>query len=109
MTTRVLPGVLEGLRAGRVAITASRNGPILLRHDGGFAAIGADGLLLADPEGPYRRIVGDVAQVPGRPGYHRLRHPAGRNRRANAVAARRNATVAGAIAGCRAGQAAVAR
>ncbi len=70
-------GVLEGLRAGRVAITASRNGPILVRHDGGFAAIGADGLLLADPDGPYRRIVGDVARLPGRPGYHRLVTPLG--------------------------------
>jgi hypothetical protein len=65
-------GVLEGLRAGRVAITAERDGPILLRHDGGFAAIGADGLLMADPDGPYRRVDGDVAYLPGRPGYHRL-------------------------------------
>ena len=70
-------GVLEGLRGGRVAVTASRNGPILLRHDGGFAAIGADGLLLADPDGPYRRIVGDVVRLPGRPGYHRLVTPLG--------------------------------
>ncbi|HEY5400674.1 MAG TPA: CehA/McbA family metallohydrolase [Trebonia sp.] len=72
-----LPGVLDGLRAGRVAITASRNGPILVRHDGGFTAIGADGLLVADPDGPYRRISGDVARLPGRPGYHRLVTPLG--------------------------------
>jgi hypothetical protein len=65
-------GVLAGLRAGRVAITAERDGPILLRHDGGFAALGADGLLVADPDGPYRRVVGDVAYLPRRPGYHRL-------------------------------------
>ena len=65
-------GVLAGLRAGRVAITAERDGPILLRHDGGLAAIGADGLLVADPDGPYRRVAGDVAYLPGRPGYHRL-------------------------------------
>ncbi len=76
-------GVLEGLRAGRVAISASRNGPVLLRHDGGFAAVGADGLLLADPFGPYRRVAGDVAYLPGRPGepgrpdYHRLVTPSG--------------------------------
>jgi len=70
-------GLLEGLRAGRVAITAERDGPILVRHDGGFAAIGADGLLLADPEGPYRRISGDVARLPSRPGYHRLVTPLG--------------------------------
>ena len=60
-----------------MAITASRNGPILLRHDGGFVAIGADGLLLADPDGPYRRIVGDGRAGPGRPGYHRLVTPLG--------------------------------
>ena len=70
-------GVLDGLRAGRVAITAERNGPILVRHDGGFIAIGADGLLVADPEGPYRRVAGDVARLPGRPGYHRLVTPLG--------------------------------
>ena len=76
-------GVLEGLRAGRVAISASRNGPVLLRHDGGFAAVGADGLLLADAEGPFRRVVGDVAYLPdrpgggSRPGYHRLLTPSG--------------------------------
>jgi len=70
-------GVLEGLRAGRVAITASRNGPILVRHDGGFVAVEADGLLLADPSGPYRRVAGDVAHLPGRPGYHRLLTPSG--------------------------------
>jgi hypothetical protein len=70
-------GVIEALRAGRVAITASRNGPVLLRHDGGFVAVAADGLLLADPEGPYRRVAGDVAHLPGRPGYHRLLTPLG--------------------------------
>jgi hypothetical protein len=70
-------GVLEGLRAGRVAITASRNGPILVRHDDGFVAVGADGLLLADPDGPYRRVSGDVARLGGRPGYHRLVTPLG--------------------------------
>jgi len=70
-------GVLEGLRAGRVAISASRNGPVLLRHDGGFAAIGAEGLLLAGPEGPYHRVAGDVAHRPGRSGYHRLLTPSG--------------------------------
>jgi PHP domain len=70
-------GVLGGLRAGRVAISASRNGPVLLRHDGGFAAVGADGLLLANPEGPYRRVAGDVAHLPGQSGYHRLITPSG--------------------------------
>ncbi len=78
-------GVIEGLRAGRVAITASRNGPVLLRHDGGFVAVGADGLLLADaggtlPAGCRRR------RAPARP--TRLPpadNPTGRNRRADRV------------------------
>jgi hypothetical protein len=70
-------GVLDGLRAGRVAISASRNGPVLLRHDGGFVAVGAEGLLLAGPEGPYRRLARDAARLPGRPGYHRLLTPSG--------------------------------
>src|SRR3984957_2112427 len=70
-------GVLEGLQAGRGAITAERDGPILLRHDGGFVAVGADGLLLTDPDGPYRRIAGDVTRLPDRPGYHRLVTPLG--------------------------------
>jgi PHP domain len=70
-------GVLDGLRAGRVAITGSRDGPILLRHDGGFVAVGADGLVLADPDGPYRRVSGDVVHLPDRAGYHRLLTPLG--------------------------------
>jgi hypothetical protein len=69
--------ILAGLRAGRVAITAAREGPVLLRHDGGLLAAGADGLLLAGPEGPYRRIRADLERLPGRPGYHRLLTPAG--------------------------------
>ena len=69
--------VLEGLRAGRVAVTASREGPVLLRHDGELLAVGADGLLLADGEGPYRRIRGDIERLADKPGYHRLLTPAG--------------------------------
>jgi hypothetical protein len=72
-----VPGVLDGLRAGRVAITAARNGPILVRHDGGLVAIGADGLLVADPDGPYRRVVGNLVRLPGRAGYQRLVTPLG--------------------------------
>jgi hypothetical protein len=69
--------ILEALRAGRVAITASRDGPVLLRQDGELVAQGADGLLVADPDGPYRRVRGDRQRLPGRPGYHRLVTPAG--------------------------------
>jgi hypothetical protein len=64
--------VLGALRAGRVAISATRDGPLLLRNDGGFVAIDADGLQLVGPDGPYRRVRGDVDRLPGRDGCHRL-------------------------------------
>ncbi|HEY7262433.1 MAG TPA: CehA/McbA family metallohydrolase [Trebonia sp.] len=64
--------IMEGLRAGRVSISAQRDGPVLLRHDGELVAVGADGLTLAGPDGGYRRIMGDCARLPGAPGYHRL-------------------------------------
>ena len=54
-----------------------RDGPVLLRDDGELVAIGADGLVLTGPDGAYRRVSGDRARLPGRPGYHRLLTPAG--------------------------------
>jgi len=57
--------VLAGLRAGRVAITAERDGPVLLRHDGGLVAVDADGLTLAGPQGPRARVRGARAALPG--------------------------------------------
>jgi hypothetical protein len=65
-------GILAGLRAGRVAISGTRDGPVLLRESGSLVAVGADGLVLAGPDGPYRRVAGDLARMPGAPGYHRL-------------------------------------
>jgi hypothetical protein len=64
--------VLDGLRAGRVTISAEPDGPVLLRHDGDLVAIGADGLTLAGPDGPRARVSGELARFPGLPGYHRL-------------------------------------
>ena len=72
-----VPGVLEGLRAGRVAISASRDGAVLLRESDSLVAVGADGLVLAGPAGPYKRIFGDLARLPGALGYHRLMTPTG--------------------------------
>jgi hypothetical protein len=69
--------VLDGLRAGRVAISADRDGPVLLRHDGDLVAVDADGLTLAGPHGPCARVSGDLARFPGNPGYHRLLDPDG--------------------------------
>jgi PHP domain len=71
-------GVLEGLRAGRVAISASRDDAVLLRSEGALVAVGADGLVLSGPDGPYKRISGDVVRMPGVPGYQRLLTPTGR-------------------------------
>ena len=65
-------GIIAGLRAGRVAISGSRDGPVLLRDSGDLVAADADGLVLAGPDGPYRRVAGDLARMPGAPGYHRL-------------------------------------
>ncbi|HEX6526460.1 MAG TPA: CehA/McbA family metallohydrolase [Streptosporangiaceae bacterium] len=69
--------ILSGLRAGRVAISAHRDGPVLLRHDGDLVAIDADGLTLYGPHGPRARVSGDRASFPGAPGYHRLLDPGG--------------------------------
>jgi hypothetical protein len=67
------PGdVLDGLRAGRVAISAERDGPVLLRQDGELVAVDADGTTLAGPRGPSARVRGDLARLPGTPGPHRL-------------------------------------
>jgi PHP domain len=70
-------GVLDGLRAGRVAISASRDGAVLLRDGDSLVAVGADGLVLAGMEGPRKRIAGDLVRLPGTPGYHRLLTPTG--------------------------------
>jgi hypothetical protein len=64
--------VLEGLRAGLVAISAERDGPVLLRHDGDLVAIDADGMTLAGPQGPCARVRGDLARLAGPAGPHRL-------------------------------------
>ncbi|MBV9382501.1 MAG: CehA/McbA family metallohydrolase [Streptosporangiaceae bacterium] len=69
--------VLDGLRAGRVAISASRDGPVLLRSGEELIAVAADGLTLAGPDGPCQRVRGDLASLPGKPGFHRLLDPAG--------------------------------
>jgi len=69
--------ILDGLRAGRVAITAGRDGPVLVRNDGELVAVGAAGLTLAGPDGAYRRVRSDLARLPGEPGYHRLLTPSG--------------------------------
>jgi len=74
------PGdVLDGLRAGRVAISAERDGPVLLRHDGGLVAVAADGATLAGPHGPSARVRGDLATLAGTAGPYRLVDASGAN------------------------------
>jgi hypothetical protein len=72
-----VPGVLAGLRAGRVAISAGRTGALLLRDPDAFVAVDADGLVLVGPSGPRCRVTGDLVRLPAAPGYHRLVTPAG--------------------------------
>ncbi|MBV9207120.1 MAG: CehA/McbA family metallohydrolase, partial [Actinobacteria bacterium] len=64
--------VLDGLRAGRVALSAERDGPALLRHDGDLVAVAADGLTLTGPQGPCARIRGERVTMPGPGGPYRL-------------------------------------
>jgi hypothetical protein len=64
--------VLDGLRAGRVSISARRDGPVLLRMDGEFVAVGAEGATLTGPGGPRARVTGPLDAFPEADGYHRL-------------------------------------
>lgn len=64
--------VLAGLRAGRTAISARRDGPLLLRAGDELLAIDAEGTVLAGPDGPRARVPGPLATFPGSGGCHRL-------------------------------------
>jgi PHP domain len=69
--------VLAAMRAGRTAITASRDGPALLRVGDEFVACDADGLILTGPEGPKAQVSGELARFPAADGCHRLIDPDG--------------------------------
>jgi len=64
--------LLDALRGGRVAISARRDGPVLLRMDGELLALDAEGTTLAGPDGPRARVTGPRQAFPALPGYHRL-------------------------------------
>jgi PHP domain len=67
------PGaILDAVAAGRTAISASRDGPVLLRVGDEFVASDADGLILAGPGGPQARIRGQLAKFPAAEGCHRI-------------------------------------
>ena len=64
--------VLGGLAAGRVAISESPDGPLLLRLGDELLALGADGLLLGDVSGRRQPVRGDRARFAAAPGPHWL-------------------------------------
>ena len=64
--------VLAALRAGRTAISAGRDGPLLLRVGDELLALRAEGLLLTDPSGRRRPVPRDPAAFPATPGPHWL-------------------------------------
>jgi PHP domain len=64
--------LLDALAAGRVAISAQRDGPVLLRMDGELVAVDAGGTTLTGPDGPKARVSGPRQSFPGAAGYHRL-------------------------------------
>src|ERR1700683_298847 len=69
--------VIDALRHGRTSISASRDGPVLLRMDGELVATDAEGTILVGPDGPTARVGGPLARFSGDPGYHRLTDAAG--------------------------------
>ncbi|MQA88390.1 MAG: PHP domain-containing protein [Streptosporangiales bacterium] len=68
----VLEAVVDGLRAGRVALSARRDGPVLLRQGEELVAVRAAGTTLVGPDGPRARVRDDRARLPAEPGCHRL-------------------------------------
>lgn len=64
--------VLGGLRAGRTAISARYDAPLLLRVGDELVALGADGTLLTGHDGRRLPVRGDMAKFPGFDGPHWL-------------------------------------
>jgi hypothetical protein len=69
--------VLAGIAAGRTALSARRDGAVLLRVGDEFVASEADGTVLYGPRGPQARVRGQLAKFPAADGCHRLVDPAG--------------------------------
>ena len=69
--------VLAAIGAGRTAVSAGREGPVLLRVDDELVASDADGTILVGPDGPKARVLGDRATFPAADGCHRLVDPTG--------------------------------
>lgn len=71
--------VLAGLAAGRTAISAGYNSPILLRNGNEFLALDAPGTVLIAPDGSRRTVRTDRVELPAeQPGGHVLMDHTGR-------------------------------
>ncbi|WP_246080129.1 CehA/McbA family metallohydrolase [Nonomuraea mesophila] len=64
--------VLDGVRAGRAAVSAGPDAPLLLRLGDEVLALDADGLVLVAPGGRRRVVRGDRTLLPAIEGRHRL-------------------------------------
>ncbi|HEY2508424.1 MAG TPA: CehA/McbA family metallohydrolase [Streptosporangiaceae bacterium] len=64
--------ILQALGAGRTALSASRDGPVLLRVGDELVASEGDGTILIGPDGPKARVRGPLAKFPAVDGWHRL-------------------------------------
>ncbi|HET6212539.1 MAG TPA: CehA/McbA family metallohydrolase, partial [Micromonosporaceae bacterium] len=69
---RSVAAILDALATGRVAVSESPAGPVLLRVDDELLALRADGLLVADVSGRRRVVRGDRSRFPAEPGLHWL-------------------------------------
>jgi hypothetical protein len=64
------PAVLDGLRAGRTAVSADRLGPVLLPVDGKVIALDAPGTLVVGPDATHKvRFDRDTFDPPGAHGH----------------------------------------
>ncbi|GAA3216801.1 CehA/McbA family metallohydrolase [Nonomuraea helvata] len=64
--------VLDGVRAGRTAVSTGPDGPLLLRLGDELLALDADGLVLVRPDGTRQVVRGERALLRAIEGRHRL-------------------------------------
>ncbi|MDF5753823.1 CehA/McbA family metallohydrolase [Spongiactinospora sp. TRM90649] len=66
--------IVNAIRAGRTAVSASPDGPLLLRHGPDFLVLDAEGLILWGPA--IRHVIqAPLTTLPAQPGPHRLETP----------------------------------
>jgi len=64
--------VLEGLAAGRTALSWSYDAPVLVRADDELVAVGAPNTLVISPDGTRRPVRSTTERLPAAPGPHLL-------------------------------------